>query len=164
MADHPIPDITVPVPAVPLGEEKTPALDAAEVVMEKTKDVTKVEKKKKEKVEVVPFLKLFAFADPLDYVLMIVGSIGALANGVSLPIMTIIFGDLVNSFGNNQTDTSVLVDQVSKVALKFVYLGIGAAVASYLEISCWMITGERQAARIRSLYLKTILRQDVPFF
>lgn len=27
-----------------------------------------------------------------------------------------------------------------------------------------MITGERQAARIRSLYLKTILRQDVGFF
>lgn len=27
-----------------------------------------------------------------------------------------------------------------------------------------MITGERQAARIRSLYLRTILRQDVGFF
>lgn len=27
-----------------------------------------------------------------------------------------------------------------------------------------MITGERQAARIRGLYLKTILRQDVAFF
>ena len=31
-------------------------------------------------------------------------------------------------------------------------------------MSCWMITGERQAARIRSLYLTTILRQDVGFF
>ena len=27
-----------------------------------------------------------------------------------------------------------------------------------------MIAGERQAARIRCLYLKAILRQDVPFF
>jgi ATP-binding cassette subfamily B (MDR/TAP) protein 1 len=27
-----------------------------------------------------------------------------------------------------------------------------------------MVTGSRQAARIRSLYLKTILRQDVAFF
>lgn len=27
-----------------------------------------------------------------------------------------------------------------------------------------MVTGERQAARIRSLYLKTVLRQDVGFF
>lgn len=27
-----------------------------------------------------------------------------------------------------------------------------------------MVTGERQAARIRGMYLKTILRQDVAFF
>lgn len=32
------------------------------------------------------------------------------------------------------------------------------------ELSGWMISGERQAARIRSLYLKTILRQDIAFF
>lgn len=31
-------------------------------------------------------------------------------------------------------------------------------------MSCWMVTGERQAARIRGLYLKTILRQDISFF
>ena len=29
---------------------------------------------------------------------------------------------------------------------------------------CWMVTGARQAAQIRGLYLKTILRQDVAFF
>ena len=33
-----------------------------------------------------------------------------------------------------------------------------------LEVSCWTITGERQAARIRALYLKAILRQDIAFF
>lgn len=27
-----------------------------------------------------------------------------------------------------------------------------------------MVTGERQAARIRALYLKAILRQDISFF
>lgn len=32
------------------------------------------------------------------------------------------------------------------------------------EVACWMVTGERQAARIRTLYLKTILRQEVGFF
>jgi ABC-type multidrug transport system fused ATPase/permease subunit len=32
------------------------------------------------------------------------------------------------------------------------------------EVTFWVITGERQAARIRSKYLKAILRQDVTFF
>lgn len=32
------------------------------------------------------------------------------------------------------------------------------------EVASWMVTGERQAARIKSLYLKTILRQDISYF
>lgn len=32
------------------------------------------------------------------------------------------------------------------------------------EVACWMVTGERQAARIRSLYLRSLLMQDVAFF
>ena len=73
--------------------------------------------------------------------------------------------------------------------MSLVYLGLGALGAAFLrkihffssffflsngekqffvflviEVACWMITGERQAARIRSLYLKTILRQDIGFF
>ncbi|KAF8106988.1 hypothetical protein N665_0129s0057 [Sinapis alba] len=77
--------------------------------------------------------------------------------------MTILFGDLVDAFGQNQIDSNVS-DKVSKVALKFVWLGIGTFAAAFLQLSGWMISGERQAARIRSMYLKTILRQDIAFF
>ncbi|XP_076920813.1 ABC transporter B family member 4-like, partial [Bidens hawaiensis] len=94
---------------------------------------------------------------------MIVGTIGAVGNGICMPLMTILFGDLLNSFGENQNNDDV-VDAVSKVSLKFVYLAVGCGVASFLQVALWMITGERQAARIRNLYLKTILRQDVSFF
>ena len=31
-------------------------------------------------------------------------------------------------------------------------------------MACWTITGERQATRVRSLYLKSVLRQDISFF
>ncbi|KAI3449330.1 hypothetical protein Pfo_005995 [Paulownia fortunei] len=116
----------------------------------------------KEVTNAVPFYKLFAFADSTDKILMIVGSIGAIGNGLSLPLMTILFGELIDSFGQNQSTDVVPV--VSKVALKFVYLALGCGAAAFLQVACWMITGERQAARIRSLYLRTILRQDVAFF
>ncbi|KAL2341079.1 hypothetical protein Fmac_009019 [Flemingia macrophylla] len=110
----------------------------------------------------VPFFRLFAFADRLDVTLMIVGSICAMVNGLARPVMTLSFGDLINAFGNS--DRSHVVEQVSKVVLIFVYVAVGAGVASFLEVSCWMVTGERQAARIRALYLKTILKQDITFF
>ncbi|KAH7568643.1 hypothetical protein ACOSQ2_011985 [Xanthoceras sorbifolium] len=110
----------------------------------------------------VAFSKLFAFADRKDVVLMVVGGISAIANGLSQPIMTVIFGQLINSFGS--TDPSHVVSQVSKVAVRFVYLAVATGIVAFLQVACWMVTGERQAARIRGLYLKTILRQDIAFF
>ena len=46
----------------------------------------------------------------------------------------------------------------------FVYLAIGAMLASYGEITCWMWMGARQANRIRTMYLRAVLRQDVAYF
>ncbi|XP_050375437.1 ABC transporter B family member 4-like [Argentina anserina] len=120
-------------------------------------------KSKEGSTKAVPFFKLFSFADSMDYLLMSAGTIGAIGNGMCQPLMTVIMGEVINAFGESG-NTNEVIDTVSKVALKFVYLALGAAAASFLQMSCWMITGERQAARIRFLYLKTILRQDVGFF
>ncbi|KAM5568508.1 ABC transporter B family member 11-like [Rosa sericea] len=122
-----------------------------------------ISKSKEDGTNTVPYYKLFSFADSLDYLLMSVGTISAIGNGLCMPLMTIVMGDVIDSFGETRNIKEVS-NAVSKVALKFVYLALGAAAASFLQMSCWMITGERQAARIRSLYLKTILRQDVGFF
>ncbi|KQK09336.1 ABC transporter B family member 4 [Brachypodium distachyon] len=111
----------------------------------------------------VPFTGLFRYADGTDLLLMLMGTLGALANGVSQPVMIIIFGDLVDAFGGATTANDVL-NRVNKSVLSFVYLGAGTAVVSFLQVSCWTITGERQATRIRSLYLKSVLRQDISFF
>lgn len=65
------------------------------------------------KTNTVPFHKLFSFADSTDILLMIVGTIGAVGNGICPPLMTVLFGELVNAFGENQTKD--VVDVVSKV-------------------------------------------------
>ena len=70
--------------------------------------------KKKEKSETVPFHRLFTFADSTDTLLMFVGTIGAVGNGMGLPLMTLLFGQLINGFGNNQGSSDV-VEEVSKV-------------------------------------------------
>ncbi|KAL0903147.1 hypothetical protein M5K25_027503 [Dendrobium thyrsiflorum] len=118
--------------------------------------------KKKENNRTVPFYKLFSFADPIDVLLMILGSVGALANGAALPLMTVLFGNLIQSFGGAK-DIHDVVHRVSKVSLEFVYLAVGSGVASFFR---GLLDGhwERQATRIRNLYLKTILRQEIAFF
>ncbi|KAK7264798.1 hypothetical protein RJT34_32409 [Clitoria ternatea] len=146
----------------------------------------------------VPLYKLFSFADSWDYLLMSVGTISAVCNGISMPLKFTIIGDAINVFEEN-VDNKQVVHEVSKVSLKLVSLGVATFLAAFLrkhakfstdyaycitryvillnttitrvthscnlpEVACWVITGERQAARIRSLYLKATLRQDISFF
>uniref|UniRef100_K3XDV4 MDR-like ABC transporter n=1 Tax=Setaria italica TaxID=4555 RepID=K3XDV4_SETIT len=111
----------------------------------------------------VPLHRLFAFADRMDTLLMAVGALAAVANGMAQPLMTFIMGDVIDAFGSAESSHDVL-HRVEKVIMNFVYLGIAAGLASTLQVSCWTISGERQAARIRALYLKAILRQDIAFF
>ncbi|WVZ69174.1 hypothetical protein U9M48_018005 [Paspalum notatum var. saurae] len=110
----------------------------------------------------VSLLGMFRYADRLDVLLMVVGTVGALANGVADPLMTVLFGNVINSFGESTTQS--VLHSVNKVVLDFVYLGIGAAVVSFLQVSCWTMAGQRQSNRIRSLYLNAVLRQDIAFF
>ena len=71
------------------------------------------QKKKEAETKTVSHRKLFSFADSTDVFLMVLGTIGAVVNGVSLPLMTLLFGRLFDSFGQS-TETNVL-REVSKV-------------------------------------------------
>lgn len=86
-------------------EEKNPGINGNLQEAKKSKE--------DEKTNSVPFHKLFSFADSIDILLMIVGTIGAVGNGISLPLMTIFLGDTINAFGQNQNKDVVHV--VSKV-------------------------------------------------
>ncbi|KAM3390803.1 hypothetical protein ACQJBY_012425 [Aegilops geniculata] len=119
---------------------------------------------KKRADQAVAFHELFSFADRWDLALMALGTLGALAHGAAMPCFFLLFGDLINGFGKNQTDLRAMTDEVAKYALYFVYLGLVVCVASYAEIACWMYTGERQVIALRKAYLDAVLRQDVGFF
>ncbi|CAL5415131.1 unnamed protein product [Camellia sinensis] len=119
--------------------------------------------KEKEVTNIVPLYKLFSFADFADYVLMLVGTMAAIGNGICMPLTSVLLGELIDSFGQT-VNTKQVVHQVSKVSLKYVYLALGSGFASFFQVACWMVTGERQSARIRSLYLRTILRQEIGYF
>ncbi|CAO2816270.1 unnamed protein product [Amaranthus hypochondriacus] len=118
----------------------------------------------KKKEQTLPFYQLFTFADKYDYVLMGLGSLGAVIHGSSMPVFFLLFGEMVNGFGKNQSDLQTMTHEVSKYALYFVYLGLIVCASSYAEIACWMYTGERQAGTLRKKYLEAVLKQDVGFF
>ncbi|KAI6684263.1 hypothetical protein NL676_030176 [Syzygium grande] len=70
---------------------KSPAVNENELDSNKSK--------RDEKGNLVQFHKLFSFADSTDTLLMVVGPIGAVGNDLSLPLMTVLFVQLINTFG-----------------------------------------------------------------
>ena len=61
----------------------------------------------------VSLLGMFRYADRLDVLLMVVGAVGAVANGVAEPLMTVIFGNVIDSFGDSTAPS--VIRSVSKV-------------------------------------------------
>jgi ATP-binding cassette subfamily B (MDR/TAP) protein 1 len=63
----------------------------------------------------VPLYRMFAFADMTDGALMAVGAASAVANGMAQPLMTFIFGDVIDAFGSAADSPEDVLHKVSKV-------------------------------------------------
>ncbi|KAJ0909037.1 putative ABC-type xenobiotic transporter [Helianthus annuus] len=71
----------------------------------------------------------------------------------------------MNNIGDSSSFTvDVFTDKMNKNAVNLCYMAIGIWVACFLEGYCWARTAERQASRLRSAYLKAVLRQEVAYF
>ncbi|KAI0509871.1 hypothetical protein KFK09_010468 [Dendrobium nobile] len=115
----------------------------------------------------VPFSRLFACADWFDWFLMLIGALAAAAHGMALVIYLHYFGKSINLLSprnlHNRTPDEIF-DQFKQHALYIVYIASGVFAAAWIEVSCWIFTGERQTAVIRSKYVQVLLNQDMSFF
>jgi len=52
----------------------------------------------------VGLVELFQFADGMDRILMLLGTLNAMAHGALLPLVVIVFGNVINVFSNVYQD------------------------------------------------------------
>ncbi|PIA42923.1 hypothetical protein AQUCO_02000398v1 [Aquilegia coerulea] len=97
---------------------------------------------------------------------MLLGTIGAIGDGMSTNWLLVFASRLMNSlgYGNTQISNKNFMHEVEKCCLYFVYLGLAVMVVAFMEGYCWSRTSERQVLRIRYKYLEAVLRQEVAFF
>ncbi|KAG7393096.1 Antigen peptide transporter 2 [Phytophthora pseudosyringae] len=115
----------------------------------------------------LPLLELFSFADLTDRLLMAVGTLGALCAGILRPLMNILLGSVINSFGSTSEEGSTsdgISPSVNKVARNLTIVGAVGLVAGYLQVYCWTLTASRQSKRIRSLYVNAIITKEIGWF
>ncbi|KAJ9551428.1 hypothetical protein OSB04_015473 [Centaurea solstitialis] len=121
--------------------------------------------KTKRKIKNGSFQSIFMHADGVDMFLMALGFLGAFGDGFSSPLMLLVLSRLMNGIGDfSSVPIDVCIDKINENAVNLCYLAIGIWVACFLEGYCWARTAERQASRLRSTYLKAVLRQEVAYF
>ncbi|XP_058745461.1 ABC transporter B family member 19-like [Vicia villosa] len=113
----------------------------------------------------VGLFSLFRYTRNWDWLLVFIGCVGALINGGSLPWYSYLFGNLVNKLSREaKNDKGQLMKDVEQICVFMTGLAAVVVVGAYMEITCWRLVGERSAQRIRTEYLRAILRQDISFF
>ncbi|CAA3003311.1 ABC transporter B family member 15-like [Olea europaea subsp. europaea] len=111
------------------------------------------------------FRSIFIHADSYDAVLMSFGILGAIGDGISVPAMLLMTSKLMNSFGSaTNSITQNFTHNINENAVVICYIACGQWLACFLEGYCWTRTAERQASRLRTRYLKAMMRQDVGYF
>ncbi|EKM58407.1 uncharacterized protein PHACADRAFT_252704 [Phanerochaete carnosa HHB-10118-sp] len=133
-------------------------------------------------VQPVSFRSLFRFATPFEVFINWAGLVAATASGAAMPLMTLLFGRLIQSFvsfGSALQDTNP-ADPAAEAALQaaknqfkheaaqnasyLVYIGIGSLTCTFIYMYIWVYTGEIGTKRLREKYLQAVLRQDIAYF
>ncbi|XP_026865337.2 ATP-binding cassette, sub-family B (MDR/TAP), member 4 isoform X2 [Electrophorus electricus] len=127
-------------------------------------------------------LEIFRYADGGDLVLMFFGTIMAMANGAVLPAMVIVFGDMTNSFVNeeiiNGWNESVplppnftlpavnqsLGESMTRHAIYYSIMGGIVLFAAYMQVAFWTLAAGRQVKRLRKMFFHAIIKQDIGWF
>ncbi|CAA3004003.1 ABC transporter B family member 15-like [Olea europaea subsp. europaea] len=111
------------------------------------------------------FRSIFMHADSYDALLMSLGLLGAIGDGISMPVTFLVTSKLMNTFGSATISlTQNFTQRINENAVLLCYMACGQWVACFLEGYCWTRTAERQASRLRTRYLKAVMRQDVGYF
>jgi hypothetical protein len=122
-------DRTMPDAVVDVAGKDISEADAADAAEEKVGLFAKFRRTKKDEKETsddtavgekalppVPFLKLFRFTTRTEKVMMVSGAVCAFLHGSLLPLFTIVFGSVLETFSKPSPNGSELVSEIGGVA------------------------------------------------
>ncbi|KAI7905983.1 P-loop containing nucleoside triphosphate hydrolase protein [Cokeromyces recurvatus] len=118
----------------------------------------------KKKKATVSMLKLFRFATPIERFLILIATLFSIGAGALQPAAILVYGSFITNLIDILFDSSSMLDRTLPMIHIMLYLGTASTIAAYISQCLWILTGDSQTRRIRSLYLHSVLRQDMSWF
>ncbi|GMR48617.1 hypothetical protein PMAYCL1PPCAC_18812, partial [Pristionchus mayeri] len=139
------------------------------------------------KAKKVPLGTLFRYTTTCERFLLFVSLLVAIITGSANPIMSILQGQISQSFineeifiNNNRSETTPIknasdgspvywseddfFDNVMQVIWAYAILSVGVFLAAFVQVSCLLYVSENMMDRLRRNFMKSILRQDISWF
>ncbi|KAK6220388.1 ABC transporter [Colletotrichum tabaci] len=112
------------------------------------------------------YLRVFTYATKWDFFVYIIASLASIAAGVALPLMNVIFGQLVGQFTSYFSDTTTISRSqfesiLNRQALYIMALFVGRWALNAVNKFCFRMIGIRLSSAIRLHYLQSLFAQSI---
>ncbi|KAF8362869.1 hypothetical protein PRIPAC_89792 [Pristionchus pacificus] len=116
-------------------------------------------------VKAVTFRELFRYAERRDILLIVLGVICAIINGLILPTLIIFAGSITSLYISTKEPIGNVEFLHSTLTYVFLFLGAGIItfILGFLEYVTLSSASERITARIKALFINAVLGQDSNF-
>ncbi|XP_055937185.1 ATP-dependent translocase ABCB1-like isoform X1 [Argiope bruennichi] len=139
----------------------------------------------KDTIPSVSFISLFRYSSNVDKVLMIIACIIAITSGAAMPTIMVLFGGILDNFvdhhrihhnlsalslpqsdGNDTSSFSneAFLQDVANLCLYICIIGCIVFCFNYIMVSFFSMAAANQAFKIRCMFMKSVLRQDIGWF
>ncbi|CEP14859.1 hypothetical protein [Parasitella parasitica] len=113
----------------------------------------------------VSVFQLFRFATLKERAMICIAMIFSAGAGALQPVSILIYSSFISTLATSLSENNPnLVSVTLPVIHTMVYMGTASLAAAYVSTCLWVLTGESQTRRIRLLYLKSVLHQDMSWF
>ncbi|KAL7621068.1 hypothetical protein AAE478_008380 [Parahypoxylon ruwenzoriense] len=112
------------------------------------------------------YFRVFSYATKWDFFIYATASVASIGAGITMPLMTVVFGQLVSQFTDYFRVSSSISQQdferiLNQQALYIMALFIGRWGLSAINKFCFRMIGIRLSAAVRLHYLQSLLAQSI---
>ncbi|KAH7355346.1 ATP-binding cassette, subfamily B, member 1 [Rhexocercosporidium sp. MPI-PUGE-AT-0058] len=113
------------------------------------------------------YIRIFQYADRISWTLNVISLITSIGAGVTLPLMTLVFGDTIgdfNNFSRADIDPRAFNNTILNSVKLFVYLFVAKLLLSYISTITICISAIRTTRDLRQDFLRHTLRKETWHF
>ena len=122
----------------------------------------------------IPLIRLYThLCYPIDYLYVILGTLGSIGSGVTMPLLAYMMSDIFSDIGNTSENTSIADIEQMKVIVekamnkqikRFLIFGVIVFISNFLNVCFWTLVGERCVHHLKHNYFNVILSQEQGWF